>query len=341
MIRWMVACALAALLAAPARAQAPAAGALLRVQLNWTLDARFAGFVVARERGFYRALGLDVTLLPGGPDIRPSAAIRAGDADVAVDWLAEALAAREHGVSMVNIAQLQQVPALQLICRRDAHIASTADFPGHALGIWPNGRDLALRQLLAKLQMRSDGRAGGVSLVPQGAGVEALSDGRLPCVSAMGYADFWNLLDQGQTPQSLTVFDFRTEGVGLPEDGLYVSERRLDQPAFVARLARFIGATTHGWVWAMSNPMEAASLFAAEGSGGNLDEQARMLIEYGKLMSDGSTPMLYFRPDSYEAAVSLMMATKQAPIIEKHPTRALTSAVWQASRAYENGAPAR
>lgn len=337
MIRCIGACVLAMLLAVPARAQVPAGGTPFKVQLDWTLDARFAGFVVAREHGFYRALGLDVMLLPGGPDLHPSAAIRSGDADVAVDWLGEALAAREHGVQMVNVAQIQQVPALQLICRRDAHVLSTADLPGHALGIWPNGRDLTLRQLLAKLELRTDGRAGGVSLVPQGPGVEALTDGRLPCVSAMGYADFWTLLDQGQTPQTLTVFDYRAEKVGLPEDGLYVNGRRLDQPAFVARLARFIGATTHGWVWAIGNPMEAAALLAPEGSGRDLDEQARMLIEYGKLVSDGTTPLLYFRPESYEAAVTLMMATKQAPIIEKHPSRALTSSVWQASRAFENG----
>src|ERR1700738_3342411 len=80
----------------------PQAADPLAVQLKWLADAQSAGFYVAQEKGFYRQAGLDVTILPGGPDITPSEVLAAGKADVAVDWMPSALAARDKGAPIVN-----------------------------------------------------------------------------------------------------------------------------------------------------------------------------------------------------------------------------------------------
>ena len=68
-------------------------------------QAQFAGYYVAKDKGFYKDAGLDVTIKPGGPDIAPEQVIAGGGADVIVDWMPSALAAREKGVPLVNIAQ--------------------------------------------------------------------------------------------------------------------------------------------------------------------------------------------------------------------------------------------
>ena len=44
----------------------------LTLQLKWVTQAQFAGYYVAKEKGFYEEEGLDVTIKPGGPDIAPS-----------------------------------------------------------------------------------------------------------------------------------------------------------------------------------------------------------------------------------------------------------------------------
>ena len=41
------------------------------VQLKWVTQAQFAGYYAALEQGYYADEGLDVTILPGGPDITP------------------------------------------------------------------------------------------------------------------------------------------------------------------------------------------------------------------------------------------------------------------------------
>src|SRR5271168_686 len=75
------------------------------LQLKWVTQAQFAGYYVAKDKGFYKAEGLDVTIKPGGPDIAPPQVIAGGGADIIIDWMPSALAAREKGVPLVNIAQ--------------------------------------------------------------------------------------------------------------------------------------------------------------------------------------------------------------------------------------------
>src|SRR3981081_4555079 len=65
------------------------------VQLNTGSQAQFAGYFVAKEKGFYKDAGLDVTIKPGGPDVAPPQVIAGGGADVVVDWMPSDLAARE------------------------------------------------------------------------------------------------------------------------------------------------------------------------------------------------------------------------------------------------------
>ena len=69
----------------------------LTLQLKWVTQAQFAGYYVAKDKGFYEEEGLDVTIKPGGPDIAPVQVLLGGGADVMVDWLPSALAAREKG----------------------------------------------------------------------------------------------------------------------------------------------------------------------------------------------------------------------------------------------------
>ena len=73
------------------------------VQLKWLPQAQFAGYYVAAAKGFYKDADLDVTIKPGGPDIAPAQVLAAKGADLTVDWMPSALAAREAGVPMVNV----------------------------------------------------------------------------------------------------------------------------------------------------------------------------------------------------------------------------------------------
>src|SRR3546814_8921070 len=97
----------------------------ISIQLKWVTQAQFAGYYVAQDKGFYEEAGLDVTIKPGGPDIAPPQVIAGGGADVIVDWMPSALASREKGVPLVNIAQGFDKSGMMLTCRKDRGIEST------------------------------------------------------------------------------------------------------------------------------------------------------------------------------------------------------------------------
>ena len=80
-----------ALSAASFAGSANAADALT-LQLKWVTQGQFAGYYVAKEKGYYDEADLDVTIKPGGPDIAPEQVIAGGGADVIVDWMPAALA---------------------------------------------------------------------------------------------------------------------------------------------------------------------------------------------------------------------------------------------------------
>src|SRR3954466_497378 len=111
------------------------------IQLKWVSQAQFAGYFVAKEKGFYKDAGLDVTINPGGPDVAPPQIIAGGGADVVIDWMPSALASREKGVPLVNIAQPFKRWGLEVTCRAETGIKKPADLKGKTVGVWFGGNE--------------------------------------------------------------------------------------------------------------------------------------------------------------------------------------------------------
>src|SRR5574337_2030258 len=131
------------------------------LQLKWVTQAQFAGYYVAKDKGFYKDAGLDVAIKAGGPDINPTQVIAGGGADVVVDWMPSALATREKGVPIVNIAQVFQRSGMMLSCRKDSGIKSPADFKGKTLGVWFSGNEYPFLSWMDKLGLKTTGGPDG------------------------------------------------------------------------------------------------------------------------------------------------------------------------------------
>ncbi|HNB25324.1 MAG TPA: ABC transporter substrate-binding protein, partial [Alphaproteobacteria bacterium] len=182
---WTGAIAGAALLAL--LANAAEAADKLTLQLKWVTQAQFAGYFVAKDKGFYDEVGLDVTIKPGGPDINPSQVIAGGGADVVVDWMPSAMATREKGVPLVNIAQVFQKSGMMLTCRNDSGVTSPDKFADHTLGVWFGGNEYPFLNWMNKLGLKTDGSKGGVKVLKQGFNVDPLLQKQADCISTMTY----------------------------------------------------------------------------------------------------------------------------------------------------------
>lgn len=298
----------------------------LTLQLKWVTQAQFAGYYVAQDQGFYADEGLDVTIKPGGPDVAPAQVIAGGGADVVLDWMPSALATREKGVNLVNIAQPFKSSGMMLTCRKDTGIKSPTDFKGKTLGVWFYGNEYPFLSWMSQLGLPTDGSAGGVTVLKQGFNVDPILQKQADCVSTMTYNEYWQIIDAGLSADELVVFKYQDQGVATLEDGIYVMEDRLKDPAFEDQMVRFVRASMKGWKWAEENPNSAADIVLDNDASGAQTEkhQRRMMGEIAKLTA-GSNGTL--DPADYERTVATLMKGGSDPVITEAPTGAWTHAI--------------
>jgi NitT/TauT family transport system substrate-binding protein len=302
----------------------------LTLQLKWVTQAQFAGYYVAKAKGFYKAQDLDVTIKPGGPDINPEQVIAGGGADVVVDWMPSALAAREKGVPIVNIAQVFQRSGMELTCRKDSGIKSPADFKGKTLGVWFSGNEYPFLAWMSKLHLSTTGGPNGVTVLKQGFNVDPLLQKQAACISTMTYNEYWQLIEAGMKPSQLVVFKYSDEGVATLEDGLYATQASINDPARAAKLARFLKASMEGWKYAMDHQAEAVKIILANDTSGaqTAAHQKRMMSEIAKLLVPAPHGLGYLDVAAANRTVSELMEGGSAPVITKQPEGAWTHKIW-------------
>ena len=296
------------------------------LQLKWVTQAQFGGYYVALDKGFYEEEGLNVTIKPGGPDIAPTQVLAGGGADVTVEWMPAALAAREKGLPMVNSAQPFKSSGMMLTCRKDAGVATTDDFKGKTLGVWFFGNEFPFLSWMSKLGIPTDGSDGGVTVLKQGFNVDPLLQKQAACVSTMSYNEYWQVIDAGLSPDDLQVFKYEDQGVATLEDGLYVLEDKLADPAFEDKMVRFVRASMKGWKYAEENPDEAADIVLENDASGAQTEkhQRRMMGEVAKLTAGSNGALV---EADYERTVESLLSGGSDPVISKAPTGAWTHAI--------------
>ena len=289
------------------------------LQLKWVTQAQFAGYYVAKDKGFYEEEGLDVTINPGGPDIAPPQVIAGGGADVVIDWMPSALASREKGVPLVNISQPFKRSGLMLTCRKDSGIKTPADFKGKTLGVWFGGNEYPFLSWMSKLGLKTDGGPDGVTVIKQGFNVDPLIQKQADCVSTMTYNEYWQVIDAGVSADDLITFKYEIES-------------KLKDPAFVATMAKFVKASMKGWDYARQHPDEAAMIVLDNDATGAQTEahQKRMMGEIAKLLDTKANGKL--DPADYDRTVAILMGGGSDPVITKKPEGATSTAVYDAMK---------
>ena len=306
------------------------------IQLKWVTQAQFAGYYVAKEKGFYDEVDLDVTIKPGGPDIAPEQVIAAGGADAIVDWMPAALAAREKGTPLVNIAQVFEKSGLMLTCRKDSGVTSSKDFSGRTIGVWFFGNEYPffnwMNKLNYKILKEGEKAADGITVLKQGFNVDPLLQKQADCISTMTYNEYWQLIEAGMKPDQLTTFKYEDEGVATLEDGLYTVDKKLQDPKEVDKLARFVKAYMMGWNYAVAHPDEAVEIILKNDETGaqTKEHQTTMMQEVAKLIGPKNTTGKLDEV-AYNRTVDTLLTGGSDPVISKKPVGAFSHMITEAA----------
>ncbi|NCZ68601.1 MAG: ABC transporter substrate-binding protein [Acidimicrobiia bacterium] len=260
----------------------------VKLQLQWFIQAQFAGYFAAIDQGYYAAQCLDVTIVEGGVDIVPQQQLADGAVDFALSWVPKALASREAGADIVNIAQVFQRSGTLQVSFKDAGITSPADFKGKKIGNWGYGNEFEIFAALTKAGLDP---AADVELVQQQFDMAALLAGDIDAAEAMTYNEYAQVLeavnpDTGKlyTADDFNVVSYEDEGVGMLQDAIWASGARLADEAYRATAVKFVAASLQGWAYCRDNAQSCADIVVSKGSKLGASHQLWQMNEVNKLI---------------------------------------------------------
>ena len=261
----------------------------IRLQLQWVTQAQFAGYFAADDQGYYAARCLEVELVENPPDVTPQQQLADGAVDFAIAWVPKALATREAGADIVNIAQTFQRSGTLQVAFADSGITAPADFAGKNIGNWGFGNEYEVFAALAQegLDPTSD-----VNLVSQDFNMLGLLSGDIDAAEAMTYNEYAQVLEavnpetgELYQPEELNVISYEEVGVGMLQDAIWADGAKLESDDAYRDIAvRFLAASIEGWVYCRDNPESCRDIVVAAGSQLGNSHQLWQMNEVNKLI---------------------------------------------------------
>src|SRR5882757_5698001 len=102
----------------------------LIVQLDWVAEPEHGGFYQAQARGFFKDEGLDVTLVPGGPNAFVMPKIATGQADIGQADSTNTLLQQAEDLPVLQVAAVFQDDPSGLLINAASPVHSFEDLQG-------------------------------------------------------------------------------------------------------------------------------------------------------------------------------------------------------------------
>jgi NitT/TauT family transport system substrate-binding protein len=284
------------------------------LQLQWFVQSQFAGYFAADEQGFYADQCLDVEIVEGGVDIVPQQQLADGAVDFAIAWVPKALATREAGANIVNIAQVfQRSGTLQVSFVEDG-ITSPEDFEGQTIGNWGFGNEYEIFAALAQAGLDP---ATDVQLVQQDFDMSGLLSGDIDAAEAMTYNEYAQVLeavnpetDELYQPEDFNVVSYEEVGVGMLQDAIWADGERLESDEAYRDVAvRFVTASLQGWAYCRDNVEECRDIVLARGSRLGASHQLWQMNEINKLIWPAENGVGFIDEAAWDRTVQLALET--------------------------------
>jgi len=305
---------------------AAAQGTKVRLQLKWVTQAQFAGYYAAKAQGFYKAENLDVTIIPGGPDIVPEQVVAGRGAEFGLNFLPSLLSAREQGVPLVNIAQIFAYSGMRQLAFKASGIKTPADFKGRKVAVWFGGNEFPLLATLAKYKLDPQK---DVTLVQQPFDMNLLLHKQVDAAAAMTYNEYKQVLDGGVKPEDLVVIDFNAEGTAMLEDGIFTRADWLHIGKNKETAARFLRASLKGWSFCRDQAAACVDLVLKESPVLGKPHQTWMMAEINKLVWGPPAPKMPGKMDPEAFKRTADIALKFGVIKKPAEPAAYTHEVWE------------
>ncbi|HOV12890.1 MAG TPA: ABC transporter substrate-binding protein, partial [Spirochaetota bacterium] len=225
------------------------------IRLQWLPQAQFAGYYVAKDKGFYQNNGLDVTVMNGGPDVNGLAEVGQGKVQFATAWLSTGIEFVTKGTPVVCVGQIFPKSMLVLVTKKKSGITSIKDINNRKVGTWSGVFMTPIKAMMKINDVKP-------IYIKMGFDVQPFIDDKFDMAgeitSAMLYNEYNLILSKGLKESDLLIFNPADFGANFPEDGIYTTKDILKNKPDVVK--KFVTASIQGWKYAIDNPDEAVEI---------------------------------------------------------------------------------
>ena len=286
-------------------------GEKVKFQLSFFPNAQFAGWLVADRQGLFADEGLDVELVPGGPQTQVELALADGSVDVGlVDFTAGATA-RQRGAPITYVAQVYHRNSVAYVSLKRSGIERPEDLDGRKLGVQRVSASIdGLNPLVVLLLQRAGLGTDAVEKVPVGFGIEDLLAGKADVIPARTFFHVAQLEDAGyRYPDDVNVLNPDDFGIDLVDHGVAVNDDYLDANRHA--VACLLRAGKRGWEAAAADPraaVRAVMAFLPKGSSNERDQTIDVAETLKLVTSDAMTEddLMRLDMDAIDATVDTM-----------------------------------
>ncbi len=282
----------------------------LRFQSQWVVQAQFGGYYAALDQGYFKDEGLDVQILPGGPDINNLQVVASGGAEIGTSWVPKTLASREGGTDLVTISQILQRSGTRMVSFKNSNITTPTQFAGKKIGSWFGGNEPELFAAMTKAGLDPKKE----DVIKQDFNMVAFTSADLDVAQAMIYNEYAQVLEtknpatgQLYKPEDLNVIDFNDPSIGtaMLQDAVIARDSWLKQPGNEDVAVKFLKASYRGWMYCRDNPDKCADILTKAGSTLGKSHQLWMMNEINGLIWPSPNGIGQFDQAAWDQTVNI------------------------------------
>ncbi len=219
----------------------------INFKVLWFPQSQFAGYIMAKEKGFFKARNLNVNLLFSTGNDNLIQELKDNKIQYCSAWLSEAISKNEDD-ELNLFMQVLQKSSLMIISRKSANIKIPSDLNGKKVRLWGGNFAVPFQAFINKYHLNFQEIKGGYT-------INVFLSGACDATCGMFYNEYNKIYLSGINYDEMnTIFFSDDNDLNFPEDGIYVKKSYYKNNK--KEVLEMKNAIIDGWEYARKNKEE-------------------------------------------------------------------------------------
>jgi NitT/TauT family transport system substrate-binding protein len=286
------------LAAGPAVAQSPQK---MTLTLNFLAGGPQAGFMYGKKLGYYRDVGIDLTIEEGKGSATTAQQVATGQTDVGFADAPAAMQVRSKGGPVKIVAPILQTNGFAVISLEATGLRAPRDLVGRTVAVQPGTAQTTLLDAIFAANNIDKSKVNIVNIDPA-ALVGTLLEKKVDAILAGADFQSVQIRDRG-----FKVHDMFYRDIGVPTVGLAIIARDDKLQANADLYRRFVAASLRGWDAARKDPDAASQAVVEQFAAGNKSQILKQLeVDLLLICAKGSKSLGLVPDENWKITYDLM-----------------------------------